>query len=139
MQELDTIRRMFSKDLYATAVTGIEIDEVGKCYARCSLRLSEKHRNAAGHIMGGVMFTLADFTFAVATNATHPITVTTVSQISYLNSPKGEMLYAESRLLKDGRSTCFYEIAITDDLGTNVASVSVTGAHLPNKSVDKQV
>lgn len=134
MLELEEARKVFADDLYATQVTGIEIAAVSENYAKCSLKLSDKHKNAAGHIMGGVMFTLADFTFAVATNATHPITVTTVSQISYLSSPKGEILYAESRLLKDGRSTCFYEIIITDNLGTAVASVAVTGAHLPSKS-----
>ena len=39
-------------------------------------------------------------------------------------------LTAETHLLKDGRRTCFYEIAIYDDTDTLVAVVSTTGAHL---------
>ena len=49
---------------------------------------------------------------------------------SYLSAVKGTVLYAESRLIKDGRRNCFYEISVTDDLDTPVALVSVTGAHL---------
>lgn len=135
MLDIEQAREVFSQDLYATEATGIEIDAVGENYAKCSLKLSRKHKNAAGHIMGGVMFTLADFTFAVATNATRPITVTSVSQISFLNSPKGDTLYSESKLLKDGRSTCFYCIDITDNVGTKVASVSITGAHISKAAV----
>ena len=80
--------------------------------------------------MGGAIFTLADFVFAVATNTRESVTVTTTSQISYLSAPKGKVLYGESRLLKDGRRNCFYEINITDELGTFVAVVSTTGVHL---------
>lgn len=127
---LEEARRIFSADRYAVALTGIEIDAVGERYAKCSLRLDERHRNAYGHAMGGVIFTLADFVFAVATNFRQPTTVTSVAQVSYLRAPKGRVLYGESCLLKDGRHTCFYEIRITDDLGTAVAAVSISGAHL---------
>lgn len=130
MTDLERAREIFAQDIYATQTTGIQIDAVGDCYAKCSLRLDDRHKNAAGHIMGGVMFTLADFVFAVAANFSRPVTVTTVSQISYLGAPKGTVLYGESRLLKDGKTTCFYEIDITDDLGTRVAVVSTTGTHL---------
>ena len=131
MTELEDKREFFKGDIFATEVTGIQIEAVGENYAKCSLALDKKHLNAAGHPMGGAIYTLADFTFAVSTNP-HPdrVTVTTVSQICYLNSAKGKVLYAESNLIKDGRSTCFFDIDITDDLGTNVAKVTVTGTHI---------
>lgn len=131
MGDLERARAFFAGDRYATEATGIVIEQVAPRYARCSLQLSGRHRNAVGGVMGGVMYTLADFTFAVATNFDQPApTVTTVGQICYLSGVKGETLFAESRLLKDGRSTCFYEIKITDELGTDVALVTMTGAHL---------
>ena len=80
--------------------------------------------------MGGVMFTLADFTFAVAANFEQPITVSVVANISNLSSPKGDTLISESRLIKDGKRNCFYEIDVKDNLGTLVSTVSITGAHL---------
>ena len=81
--------------------------------------------------MGGVIYTLADFTFAVSVNPNpNCVTVTTVSQICYLNPSKGKVLYAESRLIKDGHSTCFFEIDITDDMGIKIAKVTTTGTHI---------
>lgn len=130
MTELEEAREFFIRDRFAMVTTGIEIEEVGERYAKCSLKLDDRHRNATGHVMGGAVFTLADFVFAVATNFKQPVTVTTVSQISYLGTAKGDILYGESRLLKDGRRNCFYQIYITDNLGTDVAVVSVSGVHL---------
>lgn len=131
MTDLERAREFFKHDRYATDATGIEIDEVGKNYAKCSMKITDIHKNALGHVMGGVAFTLADFVFAIATNfdAEYP-TVTTVSQISYLAVPKGDTLYGESRLIKDGKRNCFYEILITDNLGISVAVVNVTGTHI---------
>lgn len=131
MTDLERARKFFADDLYATEQTGAVIEEVGEKYAKCSLKLDRHHRNAVGGVMGGVMFTLADFVFAVAANFdAECITVSVVSQISFLSVAKGDVLYGESRLIKDGRSNCFYEIDITDNLGTKVATVSFTGAHL---------
>lgn len=123
-------RDFFSGDRYATECTGIVIEAVGEKYAECSLKLLDVHKNAVGHIMGGVMFTLADFTFAVATNFEQEITVSVTSCMNNLSSPKGDELISKSRLIKDGKRNCFYEIDITDNLGTPVAMVSITGAHL---------
>lgn len=130
MTELEEAREFFIKDRYAMVTTGIEIEEVGEHYAKCSLKLDERHMNATGHAMGGAIYTLADFVFAVATNFKQPITVTAVSQISYLGAAKGDTLYGESKLLKDGKRTCFYEINITDNLGNAVAVVSTSGSHI---------
>lgn len=80
--------------------------------------------------MGGVLFTLADFAFAVAANNSGPLTVTAVSQISFLSAARGSVLTAETRLVKDGKRSCYFQIDITDDLGTLVATVSSSGMHL---------
>ncbi len=131
MTQLEKAREFFSNDLYATKTTGIQIDAVSSGYAKCSLKLENHHRNAMGQVMGGVIFTLADFVFAVAANFENEFfTVSTVGNIFYLNPVKGDTLYGESRILKDGKSTAFYEIEISDNLGTKVATVTFTGTHL---------
>lgn len=131
MTDLERAREFFAADRYATEVTGIEIVAMDTHYAKCKLVTDGIHQNAVGHIMGGVFFTLADFTFAVATNfdAASP-TVTVSSTISYLTVAKDNVLYAESRVLRDGKRNCFYQIDITDGNGTLVAVVTTTGAHL---------
>lgn len=127
---IDEARKFFSKDLYATSVTGIVIDEVSQNYAKVSLKLQDKHRNAVGAVMGGVVYTLADFAFAVATNFDGNITVTLSASISYLTGTKGDVLYAETKLIKDGRRNCFYEVYITDNTGASIAVVNMCGAHI---------
>ena len=67
MKPSEEIVRFFEKDRFA-AETGAVIDEIDDRYARCSLTLEAKHKNALGAVMGGVYFTLADFAFAVASN-----------------------------------------------------------------------
>lgn len=130
MTSLEKAIEMFSKDKYATEATKIQIDEVGENYSKVSLTIDDCHKNALGHVMGGVMFTLADFAFAIATNLEGTKTVTLTSQISYLSIPKGERLIAETRLIKDGSRNCFYEIIITDETERQIAVVSTTGAHI---------
>ncbi len=130
MTDLEEAREFFANDRFATVTSGIEIEEVGEHYAKCSMKLNDGHKNAVGQVMGGAIFTLADFVFAVATNFKQPVTVTTVSQISYLGVAKGDILFGESHMQKDGRRNCFYQIDITDNLGNHVAVVSASGAHL---------
>ena len=131
MGTLEEAREIFSKDLYATKLSGVEIDEIGEDRARCSMKLTADHRNAYGGIMGGSIYTLADFAFAVASNyCKEYATVSVVGQASFMSASKGSVLYAEAKLLKDGRSTCFYDVTVTDDLGKLVAVVSFTGAHI---------
>ena len=128
---LNEARAFFEHDHFAANGLGAVIEAVGEKYAKCSVVLDERHQNAMGQIMGGVAYTLADFVFAVATNFRQPSpTVTLTAQITYFNRVKGSVLWGESRLIKDGRRNCFYEISITDDLGTQIASVMITGAHL---------
>ncbi|MBP5464296.1 MAG: PaaI family thioesterase, partial [Treponema sp.] len=83
-----------------------------------------------GGVMGGAIFTLADYTFAVASNFRQPQTVSVTSQINFIGRAKGKSLTAESQLIKDGRTTCLYGISVTDELGTKVAFVTISGMKL---------
>ena len=68
MPTLDELKARFAADRYATEVTGAEILSAEPRHAVCTLSLRPEHLNAAGTPMGGVLFTLADFAFAVAAN-----------------------------------------------------------------------
>ncbi len=133
MNYLEEAKRVFSADLYATKVTGIEIIDAKPGYAKCSLKLREEHRNALGEVMGGVYFTMADYAFAIASNLCSPPTVTQTSQIVFLAGAKGDMLYAETECIKSGRKTCLYKIVISDSTGAQIAYVTTTGFILGEK------
>jgi acyl-CoA thioesterase len=134
MGRLEEARELFAKDIYATELTGAVIEETAEDYARCSMKLTDRHRNAYGGIMGGAIYTLADFAFAVASNfGKEKATVSLVGEASFLSMSKGSVLYAEAKLIKDGRTNCFYDVFITDDLGKDIAVVSFTGAHIERR------
>lgn len=122
-------RNFFKDDIFATQTTGITIEKADTNYAKCSLTIEPKHLNAANNVMGGVLFTLADFTFAVASNVNTQgtITVSLSSNIEFLGTLKGTALFSEARCIKNGRTTSYFEITITDDLGTLIAHVTATG------------
>ena len=54
---LEDVRKMFEHDRFATE-NGMVIEETGDGYAKCSLVLEARHRNAMGAVMGGAPFTL---------------------------------------------------------------------------------
>ncbi len=128
MTKLEQANEFFKNDLYASKATGIEIVAVEEGYAKCMLKLEDIHRNAVGQVMGGVFFTMADYAFAIAANFNQPTTVTQTSQIMFLSVAKGNTLYAETECIRKGRKSCFYKIMITDELGTEIAYVTTTGA-----------
>ena len=130
MTDIEKAREFFYKDLYATKTSGIQIDEVGEHYSKCSMKITDNHKNAYGGVMGGAIFTLADFAFAVASNFNAPQTVSVTSQINFIGMAKGQCLIAEAKVIKDGRTTCLYDIFITDELGTKIAYVTVNGMKL---------
>lgn len=125
--DLETIRSTFSTDCFAVKALGAIIEDAYPGYARCSFTIAPQHLNAAGTVMGGALFTLADYAFAVASNTAHPLTVSLSSQISFLGVAKGQKVIAETECVKSGRSTCTYLVHVHDDLGNVVALVNITG------------
>ena len=128
-KSLEEIRKQFSGDRFATE-NGAVIEEVGFNSATCSLVITDSHRNAMGAVMGGVYFMLADFTFAVAANQEKMDCVSLRADIAFLDSAKGNKLIAKATCVKDGKTTECYRVDVTDDLGTFVATITVTGYHV---------
>ena len=126
MKTLEEIQEFFSHDRYATE-SGAVIEEVGDNYSKCSIELNDMHRNAVGGVMGAVYYTLADFAFAVATNHDQPGIVSLDANMSFLRSCKGKKLICTANCVRDGRTTCYYQMPITDEDGNLLTMVSITG------------
>ncbi len=125
-KSLTEVRKMFEKDRFATE-NGAMIEEIGNLYAKCSIQLEQRHKNALGAVMGGASFMLADFAFAVASNWQNPGVVSLSSNITYLGTAKGRSLIAQAKCIKDGRTISYYRIDVSDELGNMVAAVTTTG------------
>lgn len=127
MPTLEEIRTRFAEDRFA-AETGVEVVEAEPGRAVCVLPVNPKLLNANGVPMGGALFTLADFAFAIAVNGySEDITVSQHISMTFLAAAKGSKLTAEAVCLKSGRHTCLYEVRVSDDLGTYVAHMTVNG------------
>ena len=117
----------FARDRYACNTTGVKIEKVSKDYSLCSLEINDSHLNGNDCVMGGAIFTLADYAFGVAANFDARDTVTLTSNISYQNPTIGPKLFAEAICRKSGRSMAFFDITVTDQDGKLIATVSTTG------------
>ena len=126
MSDLEKIRDRFQRDRFATGAAGIVIDLAEPGKAVCSLTLEERHMNENNVPMGGAIFTLTDFTCAIAANGhSEKKTVSQNASITFLAPAKGGKLIAEAFCLREGRTTALYTVDIRDELGTYVAHASV--------------
>ena len=126
---IEEAREYFSKDRFATE-NGMVLEELDENHAVCSLELSDRHRNAYGGVMGGAIFTLADFAFAALSNDIENVTVAQQVSINYLSASKGTRLAARASYRKNGRSSCVVNVDVTDDVGRDVAQFVGTGFKL---------
>ena len=123
---LEQARAYFSHDLFASEQCGAQVDEAAPGRAVCSFEILPCHRNAMGAVMGGAVFTLADFALAVASNFSQPPSVTVSSSIEFVSAPKGARLVATCLQDRAGRRLGFYTTRVEDERGTLVALVQAT-------------
>ena len=126
---IDEARGYFYNDKFATE-NGMTLDELDETHAVCGLTVTARHKNAYGGVMGGAIFTLADFAFAALTNDLERKTVAQQVSINYLSAPKGEKLTATATYKKDGRSSCVVNVDVADDQGRQVAQFVGVGFKL---------
>ena len=127
----------FGADRFATQAAGCRIVEGWRGHGVAEMELTDIHRNAQGNVMGGAIFTLADFALALASNIGEAPTVNVASSIEYLSATRGTKLIATADCEKDGRHLAFYAVKVTDDTGRLIARVSITAyRHQPTPSAE---
>ena len=127
--DVEEAKKYFQNDRYAM-ITGACLEELTDEYSLASLKLGDVHKNANGGLMGGVIFTLADFAFAVLSNHLHMPTVAQQVSINYLGAPKGDKLLARAVCKKDGSRTTVINVDVTDDTGRDIAQFTGSGFKL---------
>ena len=126
---IEEAREYFSGDRFATDA-GMSLDELDETHAVTSVILGGRHKNAFGGVMGGAIFTLADFAFAALTNDREKVTVAQQTSVNFLAQPKGGRMIATARFKKDGRASCVVNVDVTDDAGHDIAQFVGTGFKL---------
>ncbi|MEA5049857.1 MAG: PaaI family thioesterase [Oscillospiraceae bacterium] len=131
MKDIASAQAFFAGDIFAVETVGLSIEEARPDYARCALDAGTRHLNAHNTVMGGALFTLADFAFAVAANSEDVGAVSVSCDITYHNAACPGRLTAETQCLKSGRRVCSFLVTITDEAGACVATTVSTGIRTP--------
>jgi acyl-CoA thioesterase len=116
----EDLKRFFKMDRFAEFL-GIELLEAGEGYARSRMQIRNEHLNGIGTVHGGAIFTLADFTFAVASNSHGKVTVAINADISFMNAAIEGALTAEAREISRNHKLGTYTVEIKNDTGELVA------------------
>ena len=117
---MDKIKKVFQNDRFA-ARADIELLSVELGRARSKLTLLPYHLNAWGTVQGGAIFTLADFTFAVAANSHGTVAVAVNVSITFMQAVTAGTLFAEARELSKNFKLGTYTVEVTNELGELVA------------------
>jgi acyl-CoA thioesterase len=126
---LEEAQACFVNDRFATG-NGCVLEEVGEDYAVASVVIRDEHRNGLGGVMGGLIFTLADFASAALANHLHRPTVAQQVSVNFLNPPKGERLNARAEVKKSGKSSTVINVDVCDEAGREVMQFVGTGFKL---------
>ena len=101
-------------DPYARFI-GVNVEQVERGYARCSVEITESMLNFDGNPHGGLLFSLADVAFSGAATSVHmPVTALNISGNFYGVSKTGSKLVAEAKLKNESRRFSYFDIEVKE-------------------------
>ncbi|MBK8740282.1 MAG: hydroxyphenylacetyl-CoA thioesterase PaaI [Betaproteobacteria bacterium] len=114
-------RAMFDRD-HASQMLGLTLDSIAPGRARMTMRVRPDMCNGHAICHGGLIFTLADSTFAYACNSYNVNTVALGCTIDFMAAGKeGEVLTAAGEMRQQGSRTGLYDITVTNQDGKIIA------------------
>ncbi len=122
---MDRIIELFKRDNFAKGC-GIEIIDVAPGFAKCTMTITDNHLNGIGILMGGALFTLADYTFSIAANSHGVIGVTQEATISFLRKATHGTVTAIARETSRNDKSGQYLVEVTNDTGEIIAKITGT-------------
>ena len=126
MTKEELTRKMFEKDAYVK-LSGIEIVEITDESATVRAKIQAEHLNANGAVQGGMLYTLADFAFAVHANHLHPMTVTQGGHINYIRAAITDEVTATAvERVRSGHNTVS-EVVVRNGAGETVCICTFNG------------
>lgn len=125
---LSQLQKVYKNDRFATNA-GCQIIEASDKRAVCEMPITESILNANNTVMGGAIFTLADFAFAVLANYSGVPSVAIESNIRFYAVSKGKKLIATATADKEGNTLGHYTVEVTDDLGKKIAGYTSIAFH----------
>jgi len=115
------IKEFLKNDRFA-AFLGIELLEAVDGMAKAKLEIKEEHLNTISIAHGGAIFSLADYTFAAASNSHGNIAVAINASISFIKAAGKGTLIAEAFEVSRNHKLATYNINITNSAKELIAS-----------------
>lgn len=116
--------KLNTMDRFASGI-GARLTEVGEGYAKAELTIEERHLNGANVCQGGVMYTLADLTFAAVANCHGTLTLGISNTITFLKSAQlGDHITAECREIFDHHRLPYCDMQIRNQDGELLACMT---------------
>lgn len=120
-----TLQEKLNRDDHFAHSIGAQLTQVSEGFARAELTVQERHLNGAGVCQGGVMYTLADLSFAAVANCHGILTLGISNTITFLRSAQlGDHLVAECTELLNHQRLPYCDIRITNQSGQLLAVVT---------------
>lgn len=127
MKDINALREYFKKDRYIIK-NGIEILEINNDYAICKVDITDEHLNAADVVQGGMIYTIADFTFAVLANYLHDKAVSQTATITYIKAAKNCVtIYAKAEEMTCSKHNCIHKVTVYDQNNNILAMMQMNG------------
>ena len=124
---MEKLKDFFNNNDRFAALAGIELLDVQEGTARAKMEVQESiHYNAGNVVQGGVLFTLADITFAAAVSSFGKSIVSIETSIRFLKSASHGTLYAEAAMIDLHRTIATCEVRITDEESRLIALFTAT-------------
>lgn len=121
MNSAKNIHRYFTEEDRFAAHSGIHLESLSAGRSRAAMPITAIHLNGAGVVHGGAIFTLADFAFAAAANASGKLALSINTSITFLKAGKGDLLIAEAEEVSSTSRLSTYQVRITDSTNELVA------------------
>ena len=128
LELLNKLKEEYKNDRFATNAGCVVVD-ANYDKVVCEMPITDGLLNAHGGVMGGAIFTLADFAFAVASNLAGIPSVAIECNIRYYGATKGTKLIATCTPDKEGKTLGHYTVEITDDLGKKISGYTAIAFH----------
>lgn len=119
---MEKVKQFFSNNDQFAKYVGLELLEAEIGYARVKMAIQPHHLNGVQTVHGGAIFTLADFTLAIASNSHGRIAMGVNATISYMKAVRTGTLFAEAREVSLNHKLGHYLVNIYDERHDPIAA-----------------
>lgn len=111
MELIDHCKTFFANDRFVKGC-GIEIVECREGYAKTQITITDNLLNSGNAVHGGLYFSIADFTAAVAAFTLGKVAVSTNGNISYFKNCNTGILIVEANIISCGNLLCHADVNV---------------------------